>query len=66
MQDIFVTQDEIVQRILTTLRLQLRLLQSGVPMIVAFPPHATDNLEAYDYFLRRECAVLDPYESGIR
>jgi TolB-like protein/Tfp pilus assembly protein PilF len=45
--DIFALQDEIVQRIVTTLRLQLTLEEQGV--IVR---KHTANLEAYDAFLR--------------
>src|SRR5262245_31157845 len=46
-KDIFALQDEIVQKIVTTLRLQLTLQEQGY--IVR---KRTDNLEAYDYFLR--------------
>src|SRR6476661_10388219 len=45
--DIFALQDEIVQKIVTTLRLQLTLQEQGY--IVR---KRTDNLEAYDSFLR--------------
>lgn len=45
--DIFAVQDEIVQRIVTTLNLQLTLQEQG--HIVR---KRTDNLEAYDTFLR--------------
>src|SRR5215470_18098484 len=48
-QDVFKMQDQIVHRILTTLKLELNLLQRGLPTEV---PHETDNIEAYDYFLR--------------
>ncbi len=47
MRDIFKLQDEIVQGLITTLGLQLSLLEKG--LIV---PQRTNNLEAYDYFLR--------------
>jgi TolB-like protein/DNA-binding winged helix-turn-helix (wHTH) protein/Tfp pilus assembly protein PilF len=47
LQDIFALQDEIVQKIVTTLRLQLTLEEHGV--IVR---KHTDNLEAYDAYLR--------------
>ncbi len=47
LQDIFALQDEIVQKIVTTLRLQLTLQEQGY--IVR---KHTDNLEAYDSFLR--------------
>jgi len=45
--DIFALQDEIVQRIVTTLKLQLTLWEKGVLV-----RKSTDNLEAYDYYLR--------------
>src|SRR4029077_20306506 len=44
---IFTLQDEIVQKIVTTLKLQLTLQEQG------YTVHKhTDNLEAYDYWLR--------------
>jgi adenylate cyclase len=46
-RDIFKLQDEIVQSLITTLGLQLALLEKGVVL-----PQRTNNLEAYDYFLR--------------
>jgi adenylate cyclase len=46
-KDIFALQDEIVQKIVTTLKLQLTLREQG--WIVR---KRTDNLEAYDYHLR--------------
>jgi TolB-like protein/DNA-binding winged helix-turn-helix (wHTH) protein/Flp pilus assembly protein TadD len=46
-KDIFALQDEIVQKIVTTLRLQLTLQEQG--LIVR---KHTNNVEAYDYFLR--------------
>jgi adenylate cyclase len=46
-KDIFALQDEIVQKIVTTLRLQLTLREQGILV-----RKTTDNLEAYDYFLR--------------
>ena len=49
LQDIFALQDEIVQKIVTTLKLQLTLQEQGI--IVR---KHTNNLEAYDYFLRGE------------
>ncbi len=45
--DIFALQDEVVQKIKTTLKLQLTLEEIGV-----IARKHTDNLEAYDYFLR--------------
>ncbi|MBI3798404.1 MAG: adenylate/guanylate cyclase domain-containing protein [Deltaproteobacteria bacterium] len=45
--DIFAVQDEIVQRIVTTLKLQLTLSEHGVLV-----RKTTDNLEAYDWYLR--------------
>jgi adenylate cyclase len=47
LKDIFALQDEIVQKIVTTLKLQLTLEEQGY--IVR---KTTDNLEAYDAFLR--------------
>jgi len=47
LRDIFALQDEIVRRIVTTLNLQLNLTEKGVWVV-----KRTDNLEAYDYFLR--------------
>jgi adenylate cyclase len=45
--DIFALQDEIVQKIVTTLKLQLTLEEHG------FQVHKhTDSVEAYDYYLR--------------
>lgn len=46
-KDIFAIQDEIVRKIVTTLKLQLSLQEQGFRV-----RKATDNLEAYDYFLR--------------
>jgi adenylate cyclase len=45
--DIFALQDEIVQKIVTTLKLQLTLQEQGYSV-----RKRTDNLEAYDSFLR--------------
>src|SRR4029079_13786236 len=45
--DIFALQDEIVQKIVTTLRLQLTLQEQGYVV-----RKHTDNLEAYDAILR--------------
>jgi adenylate cyclase len=47
LKDIFALQDEIVQKIVTTLKLQLTLQEQGY--IVR---KTTDNLEAYDSYLR--------------
>ena len=47
LQDIFALQDEIVQKIVTTLELQLTLSEQGFQL-----RKRTDSLEAYDYFLR--------------
>jgi TolB-like protein/Tfp pilus assembly protein PilF len=47
LKDIFALQDEIVQNIVTTLKLQLTLWERGVLV-----RKTTDNLEAYDYYLR--------------
>jgi adenylate cyclase len=48
LQDLFVLQDEIVQKIVTTLQLQLTLWGQGVQHV----RKRTDNLEAYDLWLR--------------
>jgi adenylate cyclase len=47
LRDVFALQDEIVRRIVTTLNLQIVLSQQGLTV-----PRSTDNLEAYDDFLR--------------
>jgi adenylate cyclase len=47
LKDIFALQDEIVQRIVTTLKLQLTLQEQGYSA-----RKRTNNPEAYDYFLR--------------
>ena len=47
LKDIFALQDEIVQKIVTTLKLQLALWERGILV-----RKTTDNLEAYDYYLR--------------
>src|SRR4029434_3212926 len=47
LKDIFALQDEIVQKIVTTLKLQLTLQEQGI--IVR---KSTDNLEAYEALLR--------------
>ena len=50
--DIFALQDEIVQQIVTTLKLQITLREQGTLV-----RKTTDNLEAYDYYLRGVEAV---------
>jgi adenylate cyclase len=53
LKDIFALQDEIVQKIVTTLKLQLTLWEQGIQV-----RKRTDNLEAYDFYLRgREFAL---------
>jgi adenylate cyclase len=47
LQDIFALQDEVVRKIVTTLRLQLTVQEQGILV-----RKTTDNLAAYDYFLR--------------
>jgi adenylate cyclase len=47
MRDIFKLQDDIVQSLITTLGLQLSMLEKGIVV-----PQRTKNVEAYDYFLR--------------
>jgi tetratricopeptide (TPR) repeat protein len=59
LKDIFALQDEIVQKIVTTLRLQLTLQEQG--WVVR---KHTNNLEAYDAFLRGvECFWRDTKEA---
>jgi adenylate cyclase len=47
LQDIFAVQDEVVQKIVTTLKLQLTVMEQGFLV-----RKRTDNLEAYDFYLR--------------
>src|SRR5262245_28739392 len=47
LKDVFALQDEIVQKIITTLKLQLTLWEQG-----ALVRKTTDNLDAYDSYLR--------------
>jgi adenylate cyclase len=47
LQDIFALQDEIVQKIVTTLKLQLTVMEQGFLV-----RKTTSNVEAYDYLLR--------------
>src|SRR5262245_1110299 len=47
LQDIFALQDDVVGKIVTTLKLQLTVQEQGILV-----RKTTDNLEAYDYFLR--------------
>jgi adenylate cyclase len=47
LQDIFAVQDDIVQKIVTTLELQLTLREQGYLV-----RNTTGNLEAYDVYLR--------------
>jgi adenylate cyclase len=47
LKDIFAVQDEVVQKIVMTLKLQLALMEQGYLV-----RKRTDNLEAYDYYLR--------------
>jgi len=50
LHDIFTVQDEIVQKIVTTLDLEFKLGERGMPAVGRM--HGTDNLEAFDYVLR--------------
>jgi adenylate cyclase len=59
LRDIFVLQDEIVRRIVTTLNLQLTLAQRGILI-----PRKTENLEAYDDALRRAEYILSETKDG--
>jgi TolB-like protein/class 3 adenylate cyclase/Tfp pilus assembly protein PilF len=56
LKDIFALQDEIVRKIVTTLKLQLTLMEQGARG--AWVRKATDNLEAYDFYLRGMALVL--------
>jgi adenylate cyclase len=47
LKNIFALQDEVVQKIVTTLKLQLTMREQGILV-----RKTTDNLEAYDYYLR--------------
>jgi len=47
LQDIFALQDEVVRKIVTTLKLQITVQEQG-----ELVRKTTDNLEAYDYYLR--------------
>jgi adenylate cyclase len=59
MRDVFALQDEIVQRIVTTLNLQLALSQEGYLI-----PRSTESLEAYDDLLRGMKYLLNLTKSG--
>jgi adenylate cyclase len=62
LKDIFALQDEIVQKIVTTLKLQLTLQEQGI--IVR---KHTDNLEAYDALLRgMEYFVRSTQEANVQ
>jgi adenylate cyclase len=50
LRDIFAVQDEIVQKIVTTLDLVFKLRERGIPAGARM--HGTNNLEAFDDFLR--------------
>lgn len=57
LKDIFAVQDEIVQKIVTTLKLQLTLMEQGAVNV----RKRTDNLEAYDALLRGLEAIFRAY-----
>ncbi|MBI3757430.1 MAG: adenylate/guanylate cyclase domain-containing protein [Deltaproteobacteria bacterium] len=57
--DIFALQDEIVQKIVTTLKLQLTVSEQG--WLIS---RSTDNLEAYDYYLRAIAQVYRFSQEG--
>lgn len=59
LHDIFTLQDEIVQKMVTTLKLQLSLWEQGILV-----KKTTDNLEAYDAFLRGQESVFRAYYEG--
>ena len=56
LKDIFALQDEIVQKMVTTLKLQLSLWEQGILV-----KKTTDNLEAYDAFLRGQESLFRAY-----
>jgi adenylate cyclase len=62
MRDIFKLQDEIVQSLVTTLGLQFSMLEKGIVL-----PQRTNNLEAYDYYLRgvEEALLTNPTPDGF-
>jgi len=60
MHDIFKLQDEIVQNLVTTLGLQISMFEQGIVV-----PQRTNNLEAYDYYLRSLEAVLTNTPEGF-
>ena len=62
LHDIFAVQDEIVQKIVTTLDLEFKLGERGVPAVGRM--HGTDNLEAFDDLLRGRWYVLEPDPRG--
>jgi adenylate cyclase len=62
LKDIFSLQDEIVRRIVTTLKLQLHL-DMHLRYMATFAQH-TDNAEAYDYFLRGSEYAATPHMHG--
>jgi len=55
MRDIFKLQDEIVRSLITTVGLELSLLERGIVI-----PQQTNSLEAYDYLLRGFEGVITP------
>jgi len=59
LRDIFALQDEIVQKMVTTLNLQLTLQEQGILV-----NKTTDNLEAYDAFLRGQESVFRVFAEG--
>jgi adenylate cyclase len=59
MTDVFTVQDEIVRRIVTTLNLQLTLLEQGTLV-----RRKTENLEAYDDVLRAAGLLLTMTKAG--
>jgi len=61
-RDIFAVQDEIVKRVVTTLGLMFKLGQRGVP--AGGRAHGTDNLEAFDDFLRGIWFAFSMTEAG--
>ena len=57
LRDIFAVQDEIVQKIVTTVDLEFKLGERGIPQWAR--THGTDNLEAFDDALRGDLVRLE-------
>jgi adenylate cyclase len=64
LRDIFAVQDEIVQKIVTTLDLEFKLGERGIPAGVRL--QGTDKVEAFDDVLRGTLVRLEPDPRGKR